>query len=208
MPDQPFDPIATRHSLLNRLKDWGDQTSWQEFFDTYAQLIYNVACKAGLSDVEAQEVVQETIIAVARKIGEFKADRAHGSFGAWLMQLTRWRITDQLRKRRAFDASGSAPRDRSHTPTTARIPDPAGFELEKVWEEEWQNNLINAALERVQRQTSAKHYQIFYLYVIRGIAVEKVAASTGVKPADVYLIKHRLTPLFEQAAKAVESNER
>src|SRR5438874_1149320 len=107
MPDQPFDPIATRHSLLNRLKDWGDQTSWQEFFDTYAQLIYNVACKAGLSDVEAQEVVQETIIAVARKIGEFKADRAHGSFGAWLMQLTRWRITDQWRKRgKVGQASG------------------------------------------------------------------------------------------------------
>ena len=99
MPDQPFDPIATRHSLLNRLKDWGDQTSWQEFFDTYARLIYNVAFKAGLSDVEAREVVQETIIAVARKIGEFKADPAHGSFAAWLMQLTRWRIADQWRKR-------------------------------------------------------------------------------------------------------------
>ena len=100
MPDQPFDPIATRHSLLNRLKDWGDQTSWQDFFDTYWQLIYNVAIKAGLSDAEAQEVVQETVIAVSRKIGEFKADAEHGSFSAWLMQLTRWRIADQFRKRR------------------------------------------------------------------------------------------------------------
>src|SRR5439155_24536274 len=115
--------------------------------------------KAGLTEVEAQEVVQETVISVCRNIGNFRATPEAGSFKGWLLQLTRWRITDQLRKRRAFDASGSAPRDRSHTPTTARIPDPAGFELEKVWEQEWQNNLINAALERVQRQTSAKHYQ-------------------------------------------------
>src|SRR5215471_8074007 len=100
MPEQPFDPIATRHSLLNRLKDWGDHASWQDFFDTYWQLIYNVAAKAGLSDVEAQEVVQETIIAVARKIGEFRADPEHGSFSAWLMQLTRWRICDQRRRRK------------------------------------------------------------------------------------------------------------
>src|SRR6266436_3633656 len=99
MPNTPREPIPTRHSLLNRLKDWGDQTSWQEFFDTYWQLIYNVAVKAGLPDAEAQEVVQETVIAVARKIGEFKADPARGSFSAWLMQLTRWRIADQFRNR-------------------------------------------------------------------------------------------------------------
>ena len=98
MPDERFDPIRTRYSQLARLKDWGDQTSWQEFFDTYWRLIYNVAVKAGLTDIEAQEVVQETVIAVAKKIGEFKADPAHGSFGAWLMQMTRWRISDQWRK--------------------------------------------------------------------------------------------------------------
>ena len=51
--------IPTRASLLGRLKDWGDQSSWQEFFDAYSRLIYNVAVKSGLSDAEAQEVVQE-----------------------------------------------------------------------------------------------------------------------------------------------------
>src|SRR5215471_10443640 len=107
MPDKPFDPIPTRHTLLNRLKDWGDQVSWQEFFDLYWELIYNVSIKAGLSDAEAQEVVQETVIAVARKIGEFKADPAHGSFGAWLMQLTRWRIADQWRKRQGATRPGA-----------------------------------------------------------------------------------------------------
>src|SRR6266446_9439308 len=99
MADHSTDSIRTLHSLLNRLKDLGDQASWQDFFDTYWRLIYNVAVKAGLTDAEAQEVVQETVIAVARKIAEFKADPAYGSFSAWLMRLTRWRIADQFRKR-------------------------------------------------------------------------------------------------------------
>src|SRR5258708_28438322 len=99
MSNAAGDPIPTRHSLLDGLKNWGDQTSWQDFFDTYWRLIYNVAVKAGLTDTEAQEVVQETVIAVARKIPEFKADPAHGSFSAWLMHTTRWRIADQFRKR-------------------------------------------------------------------------------------------------------------
>jgi hypothetical protein len=37
------DSIATRASLLDRLKDREDQASWQEFFDTYWHLIYRVA---------------------------------------------------------------------------------------------------------------------------------------------------------------------
>ena len=61
------DSIPTRHSLLNRLKDWRDEASWREFFELYWELIYNVARKAGLNDAEAQKVVQETVIAVAKK---------------------------------------------------------------------------------------------------------------------------------------------
>ena len=57
----PDEFIPTRASLLSRLKDWEDQTSWREFFDTYGRLIYGVARKAGLADAEAQDAVQETL---------------------------------------------------------------------------------------------------------------------------------------------------
>src|SRR6266568_7185499 len=163
MPERPFDPIPTRHSLLNRLKDWGDQTSWQDFFDTYWRLIYNVAVKAGLSDTEAQEVVQETLIAVAKKISEFKADPAHGSFSAWLMHTTRWRIADQFRKRvgkvsRLTGAGneGETPAlysdDTDRTSTVNRIPDPAGVALDGIWNDEWEKNVRTLALEEVKKR--------------------------------------------------------
>src|ERR1700690_2546557 len=56
----------TRQTLLSRLRDWQDQEGWQEFFDTYWRLIYNVARKAGLNEVQAQDVVQETFIYLSR----------------------------------------------------------------------------------------------------------------------------------------------
>ena len=77
-----------------------------------------------------------------------------------------------------------------------------------MWEEEWWGNLTSAALGRVERQTSARHYQIFYLYVIRGAAVRQVAAATGADPDEIYLVKHRLWPVFEKAMRAVENNQR
>ena len=215
MPGDVFDPIPTRHSLLNRLKDLGDDASWREFFDIYWQLFHNVASKAGLSDSEAQEVVQETIIAVARKIGEFKTDPARGSFSAWLMQLTRWRIADQFRKRAkgayAADLSAAAaPRaappsdDTSLTSTTNRIPDPAEFPLEKVWDEEWEKNLLSAALEQLKRQVSAKQYQMFDLQVLQDLSVPDTARTLRVSVASVYMAKHRLSRLLKKEVQKLE----
>src|SRR2546422_510842 len=91
--------LVTRPSLLARLKDWSQQTAWREFDQDYAPLLRNVARKAGLTNAEADEVAQETLIAVAKKIGEFKHAGNRGSFRAWMYQQTRWRIADQFRAR-------------------------------------------------------------------------------------------------------------
>src|SRR6267143_3775577 len=104
MAAQRSELIPTRATLLQRLKDWQDRSSWQEFFDTYWKLIYGVARKAGMTVDEAQDVVQGTMVSGARQMPTFKYDPALGSFKGWLLNMTRWRITDQLRKRgRAYE---------------------------------------------------------------------------------------------------------
>ena len=218
MPDQPNDSIPTRHSLLNRLKDWGDQTSWQEFFDMYWQLIYNVAIKAGLSDAEAQEVVQETVIGVARKIAEFKADPARGSFSAWLMQLTRWRIADQWRKRQSgidrnaagvgIQVTESPSDDTGSTGPIERVPDPASVVLESVWREEWERHLMTAALERVKQQVSPRQFQMFDLHVRQNLSVQETARTLQASAASVYMAKHRVARLVKKEVRKLESEQR
>ena len=101
MAARPHELIPTRASLLSRIKDWEDRASWQDFFDTYWRLIYGIARKAGLSDAEAQDIVQETVISVAKNVEGFKYDPAVCSFKTWMLQLTRWRIINQLKKRDA-----------------------------------------------------------------------------------------------------------
>src|ERR1051325_5230097 len=90
--------LPTRGTLLSKLRRLDDNGSWQRFFDTYWKLIYSVARKSGLSDAEAQDVVQETVIAVARKMPEFRYDPAKGSFKQWLLLITRRRTCDHLRR--------------------------------------------------------------------------------------------------------------
>jgi RNA polymerase sigma-70 factor (ECF subfamily) len=196
------DPIeVTRESLVGRLVNLDDRKRWQEFFETYWRLIYRVARKAGLTDAEAQDVVQETVITVAKNISRY--EREAGSFKGWLLHITRWRIADQFRKR-APEAARSRDRTRAGTATIERVPDPDGIDLESAWQEEWQQNLLSAALERVKRKVDARHYQIFDCAVMKQWSAAKVAKELGVNIAQVYLVKHRIAALLKREVKAVE----
>jgi len=185
--------IPTRHSLLSRLKNWNDDESWRVFLNTYGNLIHNTAIRSGLTEAEAQDVLQETVISVAKEIPKFKYDPGKGSFKAWLMRLTRWRITSQLRKRLPVAAP-----PRIETPTSTdtatidRVADPAGLSLEASWDREWEMNLIEAALQRVKRKVDPKQFQIFDLYVRHEWPVTRVARALKVNRCSVYLAKHRI----------------
>jgi len=200
------DPIPTRYTLLSRLEDWDDQDSWKVFFDTYWRLIYSVAIKSGLTETEAQDVVQETIISVAKDIHKFKRDRALGSFKGWLRNVTRWRIADQLRKRtRAWSEDDSKTSDGAPRLEVSEIPDPAGDDTESVWEEEWQANLLGAALEKIKHSVQEEHYQIFDLYVIKQWPARKVARALGTNIGLVYLVKYRVSALLKKEVRRLES---
>jgi RNA polymerase sigma-70 factor, ECF subfamily len=207
--DRP-DLAPTRWSLIERLKDSGDDTSWREFFDTYARLIHGVARKAGLTDTEAQEVVQETVIAVARKIPEFRCDPQAGSFKGFLLHVTSRRITDQFRKRArsapgaAAGSGGTAGSQRSdadagdRTSTIDRVADPARSDLETLWDQEWRAHLLEIAGDRVRQQVDPEQYQMFELHVLRGQPVREVARKLGVTAARVYFAKYRISRLLKR----------
>jgi len=206
MPNTPADSIPTRQSLLARMKDWSDQVSWQDFFHTYWRLIYGVALKAGLSATEAEEVVQETVLSVAKKINEFKNDPALGSFKSWLMLITRRRIADQFRKRPPAAAHFATRADETaRTSTIERMPDPASLDLDKVWEEHWQKNLMDAAMENVKRQVSAKQFLLFYQQVVKEWPAAKVAEKYDVSLAQVYMARYRVARLVKKEARKLQA---
>jgi RNA polymerase sigma-70 factor (ECF subfamily) len=199
--------LATRLSLIERLADWQDRARWQEFFDTYWRLIYNVARKAGLTDAEAQEVVQETVITVAKNVGKY--DPKGGSFKGWLLNTTRWRITDQFRKRDPADVQRPRREERANeTATVERVAGVDGRQVEAVWDREWERNIFQAALERVKKRVGGKQFQIFECCVVKRWAAARVAETLRVNIAQVYLAKHRVAALMKKEVAALTKHER
>jgi RNA polymerase sigma-70 factor (ECF subfamily) len=198
MEDSADELIPTRATLIQRLKNWQDQPSWQEFFETYWHLIYGVSTKRGLTNSEAQEVVQETMICVARHMPGFKYDPAIGSFKGWLMKLASWRIADQLRKRQPLAADQESTNETSlgdceiGGETDHVLP-----ELDSLWEAEWEKNLREAAMAKARRRLGPKQYQIFDFYVNKEWKPERVAKAFAVPVGQVYLAKHRVTEMIK-----------
>ena len=201
----PNEFIPTRRSLLSRLKDWDNQDSWREFFNTYWRLIYDFAAKAGLDDADAQDVVQETVISVAKQMQGFKYDPACGSFKAWLMQITRRRIADRLRKRyRSGDVGALKVEDPSTAALLNEVPDASSSVLEDLWEEEWRRHMADAAMERVKRLVSPEQFQMFEFSVLQRWPAGKVAEALGVTTIQVYMARHRVGKLVKKEIQRLE----
>ena len=207
-PKHADELIPTRQSLLDRLKNWDDQESWRVFFETYWRLIYQVAIKAGLTDAEAQDTVQETVIAVFKHMPGFQYHPENGSFKTWLLNQTRWRISDQFRKRRN-NASVEPRQPPTATDTTRgdEIADPASLDWQKTWDEDWEQNLMQAAIQRVKLKVNSKAYQMFDLVVFKGWAIARVAQAFHVNPAKVYLAKHRISRLLKDEVSRMRADE-
>lgn len=197
------DSIPTRRTLLERLKAWDDHAGWREFFDTYWGLIYGVARQTGLNDAEAQDVVQETIVAVAKNISEFNYDPARGSFKSWLLQQTRWRVQGYLRSRQYQRDGRRFPREQP-LDTAVLEQQPGDFNLDAAWDAEWERNLLEVALQKVKTQVTPRQYQLFSLHVLNDLPARLVAQRLGAKLPEVYFAKYRITRLVKQEVRRLE----
>src|SRR5882672_4397959 len=199
------DSLLTRRTLLSRLRNLDDQESWRTFFNLYWRLLYNVARKSGLDDGSAQEIVQDTVIAVARKMPEFRYDPARGTFRQWLLRITRRRIIDHLRRiyrqpPRAEVAPESLDQDEAHA---AAIIDQSASAIDAAWNEEWKKSTFDAALARVRAEINPRHFQVFDYCVLKDWPASKVAATLGLNAAQVYLAKHRVAQAMKHAVRCI-----
>ena len=203
MPMKPEAPLLeTRSSLIQRLKATINGESWEEFFHTYWELIYNVARRAGLSEADAQDIVQETILKVHNSLDRFEYNRKRGTFKGWLRTVTRSRLNDFFKKQQRRPALNQLLEEAADE--LQNLEDPEGPEIEKIWDEEWNRNLIQAALSRTKKLSSPKQFQIFKCHYIDEWTVRETCRTLGVNAAQVYMAKQRVGKIFREAVETLQ----
>ncbi len=183
--------LQTRHSLLSRLRLCDDQAGWREFFDRYWRLIYSFARKSGMTDADAQDIVQEVMLSVSKSLPDYRRQQG-GSFKGWLLTIVRRRMADHWR---ATLPKGQLTVPLPEQPSSLPSDEAA---LEKVWQAEWEGRIFEVAAQRVQQRVGARNYLIFDMLVRQQTPLRDVCRSLGVNAAQVYLAKHRVGRLMKE----------
>lgn len=183
----------TRRSLLTRLKNWDDNRGWQDFMDKYGRFIFGMARKSGFSVEESEDVVQDVLLSVAKKMPEFRYDGDKGSFKAWLVMIVKSRIIDHLRKkyRRLPDVArpNGEPDETRVEERVAQHEDALSHET--VWQGEWETYVLETALSRVKERLPAKHFLAFRMCTQQQKPPAEVAKALGISLPMIYVIRHR-----------------
>lgn len=186
VPPMMEDSLPTRVSLLKRLRDLADDRSWKEFYERYRRFIFRAARRKGLSPQDAEEVLQDTVVSVARSLPNFVYNPAICSFKGWLITITSRRVADQLRRRGRqvplADTGGEVPA------TGTQVDSP----FDATWEAEWERNLLDTAIDRLRLTVSPRNFQIFDWTVRMGRSTQETASAFDISAGVVRVTKLRV----------------
>jgi RNA polymerase sigma factor (sigma-70 family) len=182
--------IETSDSLLGRLRGDNAHDAWQEFFDAYWGAIMRYGCKVGLTKDQAEEVLQDTMVALIRVLPEFAYDRRKGRFRNFLLTIVH---------RRAMYVLERGARNRSlvwnealEETLSGRGREDEGPDHEALLR--WRDSLLEEALRRMRDdpRLGESTFGVFEAYVIERHPAEEVALKFGVTVNAVYQVRNRL----------------
>lgn len=80
--------LATQASLIDRLQA-ADPVGWERLVELYRPLLWHWAKGCGVCPPDCEDVCQDVFRRVFERISSFRLGDRHGSFRAWLREITR-----------------------------------------------------------------------------------------------------------------------
>lgn len=182
MPPLP----TTQHSLIARLSEPSDAAAWSEFLQLYAEAIWRYSRSWGLQDADAADVVQQVLLLVHQKIGQWKPSGRPGAFRCWLLRVAHCICLNSIRTAgRADRAAGGT----SINESLSHLVDESVVRDEHV---EWQHWALCWAMGIVEQETDPVVWSAFVMNALDGVDAAEVARRLGLNTGNVYLAKCRI----------------
>jgi RNA polymerase sigma factor (sigma-70 family) len=192
-------PSETSASLLGRLKrDPTDQAAWTEFVRRYGPKVYGWCRRWKLQQADAQDVVQTILQKLAVKLRNFAYDPAL-SFRGWLRTITEHAVSDFLAERRR---PGLGSGDSEILDRLEKIE--ARVDLLERLKEEFDQEILEEALARVQTRVPPQRWEAFRLTALEGLSGAEAAQRLGMKVATVFTAKSKVQKLVQEEIRRLE----
>jgi RNA polymerase sigma-70 factor (ECF subfamily) len=189
----------TSPTLLGRLRRVpADQAAWAEFAERYGRKIYGWCRYWGLQEADAEDVTQDVLLRLARKMRDFTYDRAR-SFRAWLKTVTHhaWRDFAGDLNRPGVGSGDSRTLELLQTVEARDV-------LVNALDEEYDRELLDEALARVRLRVQPHTWQAFHLLAVEGRTGADVAAELGMKVAAVFVARSKVQKMAREEIRKLE----
>lgn len=190
---------VTSLSLLDRLRDDATrEAAWGEFLSRYGRLLYRWCRQWGLQQSDAEDVAQDTLLALVRQIKDFRYD-AGGSFRAWMKTIAYrcWLRIVESRIRRGTAAGGSAALE-------ALASVAAREDLARSFEAQARQELYEQALDRVRRRVEPTTWEAFRLCALEDLPGTEVGQRLGMRVGTVYMARCRVQKLLREEIRILD----
>jgi RNA polymerase sigma-70 factor (ECF subfamily) len=196
---EPSSSSSTSIKLVSRLRHAPtDQAAWEEFVRRYGPRIVAWCRGWGLQDADAQDVTQDVLVEIARKMRTFQYDPAR-SFRAWLKTLAHGAWCDFLERNRRGRGAGDSEVARLLQAVEAQD------DLARKLEEEYERHLLEAASTAVQQQVGPNTWEAFRLLAFEGLSGAEAAGRLGMKVGAVFVAKSRVQKLLKEKVEQLEA---
>jgi len=190
---------STNPTLLARLRrDPSNDAAWDEFVEHYGRHIYRWCRQWGLQDADAEDVAQEILLKLARKLRDFAYD-PKSSFRGWLKTVAHhaWRdFADSKRRTRTV----------VDEPVWELLQSVAAREdLIQKLEEAFDYELFEAAKVQVRLRVAPHTWEAFRLVAIEGLPVTEVAVNVRMQVAMVYVAKSKVQKMLREEIQKLEA---
>jgi RNA polymerase sigma-70 factor (ECF subfamily) len=189
----------TSPTLLGRLgRVPADHAAWAEFAERYGRKIYGWCRRWGLQEADAEDVTQDVLLRLARKMRDFSYDPAR-SFRAWLKTVTHHAWRD-------FATGLSRPGVGSGDSRTLEVLQTveARDALVNALGEEYDRDLLDEALARVRLRVQPHTWQAFHLLAVEGRSGAEAAARLGMKVAAVFVARSKVQKMAREEIRKLE----
>ena len=207
----------TSLSLLNRLRRSPESESWDRLVKLYAPLIRAWLRKYDVQDSDADDLVQEVLLAVSKDLRKFEHGGQPGAFRGWLKAILVnrlrkfWRGRDRRawlkgilvnRLRNFWRARDRRRESPDIDERLAKLENPTS-ELSQLWNEEHDQYVLRQLLKMAKPHFAPNTWTAFSRVTLMGDKPREVASDMQISLNAVVTAKYRVLSKLRQEAEGL-----